>query len=334
RTRLPRVVVSLITSLSLLPLGSVPALAASDLAVEIVSSPTQVTRGEPVSYVVQVGNGGGTTVNHVTLEADTPVGFTYQRAITTQGTCNAAPAEDPFCELGQFSPGPGALVVLIFDTSPTMPLGPLLDDFMVTARGGEGGNDQPHSAHQDTFTAEAETTVMAASDDFTIHYIVPEGDAITTGGILGGTALSAGNPQGTQATVPATQFGLPAAVGEFGDEDTLCPPEFEGKCFGQASAISVGDGILIEPYLIVQVRFDFGEVGVINDRKLVLFHWIDDDPFDLVPPTTYVEISTICSDATPASTELPCRLPLERMPDRDTLVTIFLEHNGVIKGRG
>ena len=332
RTRLARVFVSLVTSLSLLTAGVAPALGVSDLTVEIVSSPIQVTRGEPVSYVVNIANGGGSTVNHVTLEADTPEGFTYRRAITTQGTCNAAPAKDPFCDLGQFSPGPGGLVVLIFDTSPTMALGTF--DFVVTARGGEGGNDQPHSAHNDTFTDEAETTVVAASDDFTIHYIVPEGDAITTGGILGGIALSAGNPQGTQATVPPTQFGLPAAVGEFGDEDTLCPPEFTGKCFGQASAVSVGGGIVIEPYLIVQVRFDFGEVGVINDRKLVLFHWIDDDPFDLVPPTDYVEITTICSDATPTSGELPCRLPLQRMLDRDSLVTIFLEHNGFIKGGG
>ena len=332
RTRLARIFVSLATSLSLVPVGVAPALAVSDLTVEIVSSPIQVTRGEPVSYVVKIANAGGSTVNHVTLEADTPAGFTYRRAITTQGTCNAAPAPDPFCELGQFSPGPGGLVVLIFDTSADLPLGTF--NFIVTAHGGEGGNDQPHSAHDDTFTAEAETTVLAASPDQTIHYIVPEGDAITTGGITGATALSAGNPQGTQATVPATQFGLPAAVGEFGDEDTLCPIEFEGECFGQASAISVGDGILIEPYLMVQVRFDFGEVGVINDRKLVLFHWIDDDPFDAVPPTTYVEITTICSDATPTSNELPCRLPLQRMPDRDTLVTIFLEHNGVIKGRG
>ena len=61
---------------------------------------------------------------------------------------------------------------------------------------------------------------------------------------------------------------------------------------------------------------------------------IDDDPFDLVPPTDYVEITTICSDATPTSGELPCRLPLQRMLDRDSLVTIFLEHNGFIKGGG
>ena len=48
----------------------------SDLTVEIVSSPIQVTRGEPVSYVVNLANGGSSTVNDVTLEADTPAGFT------------------------------------------------------------------------------------------------------------------------------------------------------------------------------------------------------------------------------------------------------------------
>jgi uncharacterized repeat protein (TIGR01451 family) len=332
RTRFARFFISLITSLGLLPMASMPALAVSDLDVAIVSSPVQVTRGEPVSYVVTVANAGGSTVNHVTLEAETPVGFTYRRAITSQGTCNAFPAANPFCDLGQFSPGPGGLVVLIFDTSPTMPLGTF--PFVVTARGGEGGNDQPHSAHNDTFTDTALTTVVAASPDFTIHYIVPEGDAITTGGITGAIQLSAGNPQGTQATVPATPFGHPAAVGEIGDEDTLCPEEFAGECFGQASAVSVGGGILIEPYLVVQVRYDFAAVGVINDRKLLIIHWFDDDPFDAVPPTEYEEISNICSDATPASSELPCRLPAQRMPDKDTLVTIIMESNGFVIGRG
>ena len=32
--------------------------------------------------------------------------------------------------------------------------------------------------------------------------------------------------------------------------------------------------------------------------------------------------------------ELPCRLPVQRMPDRDWLVTIYMESNGYITGKG
>ncbi|MGH2462114.1 MAG: hypothetical protein ACRDFZ_00635 [Candidatus Limnocylindria bacterium] len=328
RRRLLRLGASLLVSLSLVLSGGASAFGASQMAVDIVSSPNLVTRGEPVSYVISVGNIGSSTVNHVTLEAVTPSGFTYARALTTQGTCNVAPAVDPFCALGQYAPGSPSLVVLIFNTSPTAPVGTF--DFVVTVKAGEGGSDRPHSAHVDTFTDLAATTVLEVNQDFSIHYIVPEGDSITTGAILGATALSPINPQSTQATVPATSFGLPAWVAERDDPNgDLCPETDTDSCFGQVSEISVGAGIELDPYLIVQVRYDYLEVRGENHRKLVIIHWFD-APHD--PP--YEEIASICSDATPAGDELPCRLPVQIMDDRDWLVTIYLTSNGFVIGKG
>ena len=328
RPRLPRMIFSLFASLSLVLGGGASALGATVMDVAIISTPVQVTAGEPVAYFVTVANGGSSTVNHVTLEAVTPPGFTYLRSLTTQGTCNAAPAVNPFCELGQYAPGPASLVVLIFDTLATAPLGPFT--FTVTVNAGEGPSDQPHAAHQDTFTANALTTVLGVSDDLSVHYIVPEGDDITTGGLFGATALSTANPQGTLANVPATPFGLPGSVSEFGSADDYCPAEFGDDCFGQVSAVSVGGGVVLDPYLIVQVRFDSSVTpNGLNDRKLLIIHW-----FDPYPTAGYEEISTMCSDATPASSELPCRLPAQRMEDRDWLVTIYMESNGFIIGGG
>jgi Domain of unknown function DUF11 len=327
RRRLLRVPVSLITCLSLVLLGVAPVAGASSMSVNIVSSPTLVTRGEPVSYVIELQNTGSNSINHTTLEADTPTGFTYRRALTTKGSCNAAPAADPLCDLGQFSAGTPALVVLIFDTSPSASLGSF--DFVVTVRGGEGGNDQPHAAHLDTFTDKTETIVLAVNQDFTTHYIVPEGDSITTGGLLGAIALSATNPQGTMATVPNTPFGVPAAVSEVGGPDDFCPPAFADDCFGQASAVSVGNGMVLSPYLVVQVRFDYPTIKTLNERRLGIIHW-----FDPYPTAGFEEITRICSDATPTDAELPCRLPVQTMPDRDWLVTIYMESNGYIKGKG
>jgi hypothetical protein len=319
---------SVVASLGLLFGIAAPAVGASVITVNIVSSPVQVTRGEPVSYVITVSNDGSSTVNRGTLEADTPAGFTYRRAITTKGTCNAAPSIDPLCDLGQFSSGANALVVLIFDTAPDAALGTF--DFVVTVHGGEGPNDQPNSSHTDTFTDTAATTVVAVSQDYTVHYIVPEGDSITTGGVFGVTSpLSATNQQGTFAQVPGTPFGVPAQVSEQALTSAYCPPAFAGECLGQVSQVSIGNGIVLDPYLIVQIRYDSTLVRSLNNNRFSVIHW-----FDPYPTAGYEEISDICSDATPDVSELPCRLPVERLPDRDWLVTVFMESNGVVIGRG
>jgi uncharacterized repeat protein (TIGR01451 family) len=328
RARLARLSLSLITTLGLLLSGSLPAVAASNITVDIVSSPVQVTRGQPVAYVVQVGNRGPSNVNHVTLEAPTPAGFSYLRAITTKGSCNAAPAPTPICDLGTYRDDAASLVVLIYTTAPSAAIRTF--DFTVTVRGGEGGKDQPHSSHTDTFTDTAATTVLATNPNFTVQYIVPEGDDVTTGGIDGAQALSATNPQGTQAFVPATQFGLPASVGEIGGPNTHCPAQFIGSCFGQTSTLSVGDGVAITPYLRVKVRFDRSEVPYgLKEHKLRIIHW-----FDGFPTAGFEEITRICSDTTPHANELPCRLRAHRPADGDWVVTIYLTSNGFIKGRG
>jgi hypothetical protein len=319
---------SVVASLSLLFGIAAPSIGASVISVNIVSSPVEVTRGEPVSYVISVSNDGSSTVNRATLEAETPPDFTYVRAITTKGTCNAAPSIDPLCDLGQFSSGADALVVLIFNTAPDADLGTF--DFEVTVRAGEGPNDnQLHSSHTDTFTDTTETTVVAVSQDRTVHYIVPEGDSITTGGVFEANFLSATNPQGTFVQVPGTPFGVPAIVAEQGGPNDFCPPAFSGQCVGQASLLSIGEGMILSPYVVVQIRYDFSLVRSLNDQKFSLIHW-----FDPYPTAGFEEITTICSDATPADSELPCRLPVQKLPDKDWLVTVFMESNGVIKGRG
>jgi hypothetical protein len=124
-------------------------------------------------------------------------------------------------------------------------------------------------------------------------------------------------------------LGVPAAVGETGGSTDFCPPAFVDACFGQASTVSVGNGILLSPYLVVQVRFDYPVIKTVNERKVVFIHW-----FDPYPTAGFEEITRVCSDATPTVAELPCRLPVQTMPDRDWLVTIYMESNGFIKGRG
>jgi uncharacterized repeat protein (TIGR01451 family) len=318
----------LLTCLSLLLGTAVPAAAESSIVVDIASSPILVTRGNAVSYVVSVRNTGGNAVNHVTLESDTPPGYTYVHTLTNKGTCNGAPASEPFCDLGKFIPGTQAVAVLIFNVAPTAQLRTF--DFEVVVHAGEGTNDQTHSAHTDTFRDTAPTTVLAMNQNFTTHYIVPQGDDITTGGLSGATALSASNPQGTRAIVPSTPMGVPASVRETGGPNSNCPPAFAGRCFGQSSTVSVGNGAVLSPYLRVEVRFDKSVVPYwLTDHKLVIIHW-----FDPVPSAGFEQITRICSDSTPKAWELPCRLHAQVKPDGDWFVTVFMRSNGTIKGKG
>jgi hypothetical protein len=320
-----RVLASGIVILGLLLTSVAPVLAHGiRLRVDILSSPVQVTRGEPISYVVELKNTGFTSLDPVTLKATTPPGFIWRQGLTTQGSCNAAPAPHPSCSLGKLKPGYSAEVVLIFDTAPTAPLGSF--EFAVTGQG------KPPWGHLVTVVDKALTTVLAPNPNFVTQYIPPAGDTITTGGVTGGSALSATNPQGTAVVVPGTPFGVPASVGESGGPNDHCPPAFIGRCFGQTSEVLVGNGVVLNPYLMVQVRFDKSEIPWwlwFKLHKISVIHWFD--PF---PTAGFEEITAKCSDATPAQSELPCRLPVQVMPDHDLLITVFMESNGRVKGKG
>jgi hypothetical protein len=320
-----RVLASGIVIFGLLLGSTAPVLAhGTRLRVDILSSPVQVTRGEPISYVVEVKNTGGTSLDPVTLKASTPPGFTWRQGLTTQGSCNAAPAAHPSCSLGKLKPGYSAEVVLIFDTAATAPLGSF--NFAVTGQG------KPYWGYLVTAVDTALTTVLAPNPNFTSQYVAPGGDTVTTGGVTGGTALSATNPQGTAVIVPGTPFGVPASVGESGGPNDQCPPAFIGRCFGQSSQVLVANGATLQPYLKVQVRFDKSEIPWwlwFKLHKISVIHW-----FDPYPTAGFEEITTKCSDSTPAQTELPCRLPVQVMPDHDLLITVFMASNGFVKGKG
>ncbi len=327
RHRLVRVPAVLITCFSLLLSAGAPVAAHSSpkLTVSVASVPTSVTRGLPASYFVTVKNTSWTAIDNVKLETDAPLGFTFLSATTTKGTCSAAAGGEASCSIGKLNAGAQAQMTLIFNTAPTTALG--LATFKVVVKSGSG---YWHSSSGNTVTASVTTTILAVNPNLTTQFIPPPGGEITTGGVVGSSSLSPSNPQGTTAVVPATAMGVPAALSEFGGPNDACPAVYIGRCFGQASTVVVGAGTVLNPYLKVQVRYDKHSIPLwIWEHKLSVIHWFD--PF---PSAGYEEITRICSDSTPYQSELPCRLKSQRLHDWDLLITIFMESNGTIKGKG
>ena len=206
-----------------------PAAAGSgtpDVTATIAQEPVaQITVGEPVRYLTTLFDNGPSTFNHIELTLPLPAGMTTVSASTSAGSCTTRSSEVD-CSIGTLKAGESAQVSVIARTSQT-------GTFSVTAFW-SGDNDQndPHD-----FSATTSTTVAARTGDVVNGYVPPSGATFTTDP---GTGATTENPQVTTATVPATQDGTPASLGEAnasGPSDGCGPG---ASCFGQISTITIG----------------------------------------------------------------------------------------------
>jgi uncharacterized repeat protein (TIGR01451 family) len=197
-----------------------------DITATIADEPTTpITVGEPVRYLTTLSDNGPSTFNHIQLRLPLPSGMTAVSASTSMGSCTTRPGEVD-CSIGTLKAGDSVRVSVIARTSQT-------GAFSVTAFW-SGDNDQndPHD-----FQATTSTTVSARTGDVVTGYVPPSGDTLTTDP---GSGATTDNPQVTTATVPATQDGTPASLGESnasGPSDGCGP---SASCFGQISTITIG----------------------------------------------------------------------------------------------
>lgn len=310
--------VFLATSL-LLVAGVLPA-GAADPSIEVTilaSQPTQVTQGLPIGYPMVVTNHSTNTVNHVTLSGALSGAAAAEAMYLGAYPAGACSDTEPLCDLGTLASGAGTTVVFLFQ-APTTP-GAIT--FTATVEGGEGPNDNTSASHQDTWTSDVATTVIPASIDATHSYVLRAGGSVSTGI---DAVVSALNPHGTQAIVPTTAMGVEALV-----EDSVtgpaCPGAIAADCFGQWSYLSIGQGANFpRPGLQVTIRFDYSELpNGMTDKKLRVVQFNDDG--------TSTPITTVCDSAT-SPTNAPCYLPAQKLADRDLLITVWLLHNGNIRG--
>jgi hypothetical protein len=193
-------------------------------------------------------------------------------------------------------------------------------NFTATFTGGEGANDNEGPAsHQDTFRTSVPTDVVAFSVDSVHQYALASGATVSTG--IEDGVVTASNKHGTSVVVPGTPQGVETMVEDV--TDSSCPPDLSGQCFGEASSLSIGQGRLFSSPLQVTIRFDLSELpNGMTDKKLRVVHFFDDQA---------QLINTVCDSAT-SPTNAPCYLPAVKQADKDLQITVYLLHNGNIRG--
>jgi uncharacterized repeat protein (TIGR01451 family) len=87
-------------------------IAATDLAVEIFSTPNPVKHTKNLEYSLHVQNNGPSNATGVVLTEDLPVGAVFISAVTSQGTCTHS-AGALTCSLGSLSVGDSVDVTVI-----------------------------------------------------------------------------------------------------------------------------------------------------------------------------------------------------------------------------
>ena len=305
--------VGIVLAFGLLATSFTPVSAGAPAITVVVDTPqpATVTQGRPVAYPVTVTNNGTSTVNHATLSGSTSVPATFITSYPV-GACSATAV----CDIGTLVAGGSYTVILVYWAPITV------GDFEFTATfvGGEGGSDNEGPAsHQDTFRTSVRTEVIATSVDVVHEYALREGGIVTTG--IGDGVVTAANPHGTSVQIPGTPEGVETKVEDV--TDSTCPAELDDQCFGQASSLSIGRGRLFTTPLRVTIRFDLSELPKsMTDKKLRVVHFFDDQA---------QVINTVCNSTT-SPTNAPCYLPAQKLADKDLQITVYLLHNGNIRG--
>ena len=309
---------------------AIPVLAASPMVqVGVSASPSpNVSPGKAVLFVVDVTYSGSSTVNHVDAASSASSGTFLKSWV------DGVPCDAQSCSLGSFAGGSDSATLLFIYRAGAS--GSVTDTVTVTT--GEGSNDSSNASHTDTFYGYSDPIGVETDINLGVATLLP--DALFPGFDLGTVdtgldGLGSGNPHGTQLTFPgAAAQGTLATIKDVKAEDSPCPATFKSaaKCFGGGSDLSVLFGADVSPYLKVTVAWSAGELRKgVSEKTIQIVHIFR-------PPGTNADtvqvISNICSLPTPAATELPCRTAGRLSTDGTgtVLVTLYLKHNGLIKG--
>jgi hypothetical protein len=297
---------------------ALPVLAASpNVQVTVTVSPSpSVSPSTAILFTAQVTYDGSSMVNRVNAASSAP-GATFLRSWV-----NGVPCDKQTCSLGSFSAPHASAQLLFLYQAPVS--GGVSVTGTVTVTTGEGPNDSSNASHQDTF-ADDVTIPVEDQLDLGIATLLP--DSVYPGLATVDTGLGnlgSGNPHGTQLTFPgAAAQGTLATIQ---DVDANCPAFFKSaaKCFGQGSYLSVPNVDPADPYLKVTAAWSAAELRKgVTEKTIQIVH---------IFGSTAQVISKICSSTPPDTTELPCRTVGTVATDGTVSVTLYLKHNGLIKG--
>jgi hypothetical protein len=319
-------------ALALLLTTAIPAAAASpDVSVVTTATPTSVTVGHAIGYIVNVANDGGNTLNHVTLmgEIQTSAGdpsdaFEYLGAFTDgvrASQCTQPPATDAFCDFGQLAANTPAPKITFYYVAPTA-----ADtyQFVPSAHVSEGGTDSGNASHVDTFPdplVPIVTQVLPVEQDRVRGHAILDMRTFTTGL----DTLGTGNPHGTTVLIPSATAEVTVRDLPSGNSEVTCPTVLT-TCFGQGSAIDVGDGGTIAGGIKVTMRWDVSELPKgMTEKKIRIAHLLGGQAFEAV------EAQCVFVGGVPQN--MPCLdgAPV-KLADKDIQATFYLASNRVSRG--
>jgi len=285
---------------------AIPALAASpNVTLNVSASPApNVSPGKAVLLIADLTYRGFSQSNHSTATSSAP-GATFLDSWVNGVECGAES-----CPIGSLT-GTGSMQLLFLYEAPLS--GTVTGRVQVTTSQSSGN----------TF-AETASVFVESNLDLGVATLLPATTYPTLATVdTGLTDLGSANPHGTQLTFPgAAAQGTLATI-----QDVVagCPASFKSasKCFGQGSDLSVLSGADVSPYLKVTVAWSAGELpNGVSEKTIQVVH---------IFGNTSQVTSKPCSLAPPTASELPCRTA-GSLDGTTVLVTLYLKHNGLIKG--
>ena len=330
RTAVRAAIFSVMLLTSIIPVSA----ASPSVSVVTTASPTSVTIGNAIGYIVNVANDGGNTLNHVTLSGEirTPAGqlsadFEYLGAFTGASRapeCSQPPAADAFCDFGQLSANTPAPEITFYYEAPST-AGTW--NFFPIARVSEGAGDNDNASHVDTFPnplVPIVTQVLPVSVDLARGHAILSGGAYRTF-TTGLDALTSSNPHGTRVTIPSANAEVTVRDLPANNPLAACPSQLT-TCFGQGSAIDVGDGGIVPGGIEVTMRWDFSELPKgMTPQKLRVAH--------LLTATTFEQVTGSCVFVAGVPTNMPCfTVAPFKLADKDIQATFWLAWNRVSRG--
>ena len=239
-----------------------PASAGGTATATLIGSPNPVTAGTTVAYNTTFTNGTSQTLQHTTVDAPAPAGFSITNVITS-GSCTTS-SGDATCTFGTLTPGQSASATIIMNVPSST--GDVNSSVTWTTSDGD------HDSDDITLPAGETITVQAQSTNGVSEYVPPGGGTVSTG-----STTSATNPQSTTADVPSTPKGVPVTLSEVAatSPQDACGPG--ATCVGQISVITINaPPFPVTDPLHFTFLFDSSELGHHITKKqalkLPLFH--------------------------------------------------------------
>lgn len=278
-------------------------------------SPSRAGSPTYVAYALTITNRSRNNVAHTTLRASLPAGSSLVSADSEVGTCVEGSPGGLVCSLGSLASGSAARIDVVI-TAPSTE-GTAVGTFTVSFD--EGPNDNGSSdPKQDTVSITQAVTVAATPG--TASSFVPEGASVDLSTDTSNTGIATpGDPLLADAAITSAPAAITATLAEVRGP-LACP---KGVVCRRGDWVEATIPGTFDPPLAFALRWDKSLIPSTENSKkfaILITECLNGCPLQIV--------SSRCSSATPAQSELPCLRNVARKQDGDWTATLLNKHNG------